>query len=462
MNRKVIIFLTTWLFAFFGISTVCAQKKYLDITSFELLDKDTDARIQAPVQDQNGENCALIKVVSSVKGLVFESPALGIVKQELNHGEIWVYVPAGSRHVTIMHDDFPTYRNYSYPVKIESSMVYEMKITGHVENDGTASANAQMLTLNVQPTMASLYIDDEEMPLEEGLFTAMMPKGVHTYRIEAPEYEPLSGSIELDEAPWTRTLRLKEKFGFINVRTLPEEGANVFINDVLEGQSEYKTKNLTPGTYKVRVEKDLFFPKDTVVTVNTGGETTALTIRMTSTIKPKEGRKTFVIADAAMGGGSQTSFGVMIGMAATSGFYLHARTDFGSVDTSRQCDDTGKLTSGGQGALYYTGNTKKARLSATAGYVHRLTLNNPLKYGGMGGLYAFAGAGYGYRTLAWEAAPNGINTDKEWVENADHSAKGVAAEVGMIGRFGSFAVSASYHTVSFKYNEAALGVGFFF
>lgn len=460
MNKTKLVIL--WLLACLGISTANAQERFLDVTSFTELKNDMDARIQAPVEDQNGEKCALIKVVSNVKGLVFDAPALGIVKQDINMGEIWVYVPAGSRTVSILHDDFPTFRNYSYPVKIESAVVYEMKITGHVQNDGTVATNAQMLTLNVQPAMASLYVDDEEMPMDNGLFTAMMPKGVHTYRIEAQEYEPISGSIDLDDTPWVRSFRLKEKFGYIDVRTYPEDGASVFINDALEGTTDFKSKNLTPGSYKVRVEKELYFPKDTVVIVNTGGETTDVKITMTSTIKPKEGRKTFILADAAMGGGSQTSFGAMIGMASTAGFYLHARTDFGSVATSKACDDTGMLTSGGEGAPYYTGSTKKARLSATAGYVQRLTLNNPFKYGGMGGLYAFAGAGYGYRTLAWESSANGINTQTEWIENSDHSAKGIAAEIGVIGRFGSFAVSMSYHTVSFKYHEAAIGLGLFF
>lgn len=85
-------------------------------------------------------------------------------------------------------------------------------------------------------------------------------------------------------------------------------------------------------------------------------------------------------------------------------------------------------------------------MSVTAGYMRRIA--KPL--------YAYIGAGYGSRTLAWETV------EDELVKNADHSATGVAAEIGAIGRFGKFAVSVGCQTVNFKYTELSAGVGFFF
>lgn len=436
-----------------------AQDKSLEIVSFNVLSTDMDARIQAPVEDQNGEKCALIKVVSSIKGLKFESPAMGIVKQEKVDGEIWVYVPKNSRYVTILHNDYPTFRNYAYPVKIESAMVYELIVKGH--NGINPTGNAQMVTMNIQPTSASLYIDNEEVPVDNGLYTSMMPKGVHTYRVEAKDYDPISGSFELDNQQWVRNIRLKEKFGYISVTTYPEAGADVYVGDELVGQTPYRSGILYPLSYKVRVEKPLYFPKDTMVTVNVGGETTDVTMNMVSTIKPKEGRKTFIMADAALGGW-YTTYGVMVGMAARSGAYLHAKSDLSSVSSSMECNNTGMITSGGTGTPYYTGEKAKACFSITGGYVHRLTLNNPFKHGGLGGLYAFVGAGYGYRTLAWKTEPNGIQESSEWITNIDNSAKGIAAEAGMMCRLGGFALMVNYQTVGFKSHEVGVGLGVFF
>ena len=456
MRQLFITSLLILMMAVFAPVKGVAQTKSLDIESFIPLTKDTDARIQAPVEDQNGDKCALIKVSANIRGLQFEAPALGVTKVEQRPGEIWVYIPAGSKSITILHNDFPPYRGYMYPVKIESSCVYEMKVKGYSEGEQNLSSNSQMLVMHVTPTHASLFVDNEEVPTEDGLFSAMMQKGSHTFRVEAPRYEPKSGEIELGDVQITRNVRLNEKFGYLHVESYPEKGANVYVNDKLVGQTPFDSEPLDPASYNVKVEKELYFPKDTSAIVRTGGEKTEIEFTMLSTIKPKEGRKTFVIADAAIGGGTQTAFGVMVGMAAVSGGYIQARTDFGSASTDLECDDTGALTDGSGTPFYKDGVSKKARLSFTAGYIHRLLLNNPFKHGGEGGLYAFAGAGYGQRTLAWET------TDGVLAKNKDHSASGIAAEAGLIGRFGKVALSLNYQTVQFKYHEVGLGVGLFF
>ena len=56
----------------------------------------------------------------------------------------------------------------------------------------------------------------------------------------------------------------------------------------------------------------------------------------------------------------------------------------------------------------------------------------------------------------------GETVEDELVKNTDHSATGIAAEVGAIGRLGKFAVSVGFQTVGFKYHELSAGLGFFF
>ena len=50
----------------------------------------------------------------------------------------------------------------------------------------------------------------------------------------------------------------------------------------------------------------------------------------------------------------------------------------------------------------------------------------------------------------------------ELVKNTDHSAVGAAAELGVIGRLGKFALSVGFHTVNFKHHEVTVGVGIIF
>jgi hypothetical protein len=71
-------------------------------------------------------------------------------------------------------------------------------------------------------------------------------------------------------------------------------------------------------------------------------------------------------------------------------------------------------------------------------------------------LYLYAGAGYGYKKLAWETA------EGSWAENTDKTYTGAEAELGLILRSKNFAVSAGVQSNSFKYIEATIGVGIMF
>lgn len=155
-------------------------------------------------------------------------------------------------------------------------------------------------------------------------------------------------------------------------------------------------------------------------------------------------RRTLVMAEAAFHP-SQTSFGAMVGIVAKHGAYLRIRSDFGSASTDGECDDTGYLSTG-ELPYYKEGATSKARLSITGGYMYRFF--KPL--------YGYVGAGYGQRTLAWETI------DGQLIKNTDHSASGIAAEIGLIGNYKSFALSVGCQTVNFKYMEICAGIGLFF
>lgn len=155
-------------------------------------------------------------------------------------------------------------------------------------------------------------------------------------------------------------------------------------------------------------------------------------------------RRTLVMGEAAFHP-SQTSFGAMVGIVAKHGAYLRIRSDFGSASTDGECDDTGRLSTG-ELPYYKESATSKARLSITGGYMYRFF--KPL--------YGYVGAGYGQRTLAWETI------DGQQIKNTDHSASGLAAEIGLIGNYKNFALSVGCQTVNFKYMEICAGIGLFF
>ena len=72
------------------------------------------------------------------------------------------------------------------------------------------------------PATADIYIDDEKVPTENGLFTATMKKGTHTYRVESPMYASEAGIIDLGSEQKIMSVTLKPRFGYLEIFSLPE------------------------------------------------------------------------------------------------------------------------------------------------------------------------------------------------------------------------------------------------
>lgn len=425
-----------------------AQQGKISVASFQKMENDITARITAPKRDQNGEVCALIRIVTNAKDLLFEPDALGITARENRTGEIWVYVPRGARRISILHDELGIMRNYFYPELIDKATVYEMVLnTGDRTDKPVIDDNMQLLVFRPEPATADIFIDDEQVPVENGLFNATMPKGEHTYRVEAPMYQSSAGSITLDDTPVTKSVTLKPKFGYVEIFSLPEQDADVYIDSVLVGKTPYRSDRMALKEYQIRVEKPLFYPIDTMLVVE-AGETVRPTFYMESMFKPKPPRKMIIMAQAGFGGGGQTSFGGMIGFTRTNGVYVAFRSDFSSVKTVGDVDDSQRV-SDGSSIIYKEGQTKKAFMSVTAGYIRQLA--KPL--------YGFVGVGYGSRTLAWLEDVDGADN---WYKNTDHSPVGASVEIGAILNLKGFALSAGFNTVNFKYCQGYVGVGVIF
>ena len=96
------------------------------VTGFRVLSNDVSAFI-TPVRELNNEACALLKVVAR-QDFAFSSP-LGIVKRKDEVGEIWLYLPKGTRRITIKHPRWGVLRNYRLPLALESHVAYEMTIS---------------------------------------------------------------------------------------------------------------------------------------------------------------------------------------------------------------------------------------------------------------------------------------------------------------------------------------------
>lgn len=453
--KQLLLLFSILLFAY--TPHALAQQGKIKVASFQRMENDITARVTAPKRDQNGEVCALIRIVTNVKDLMFEPDALGITARENKTGEIWIYVPRGARRISILHDQLGIMRNYFYPEIIEKATVYEMVLnTGDKEDKPIIENNMQLVVVRPEPATANIYIDDEQVPVENGLFNATMPKGEHSYRVEAPMYQPEAGVISLGGSPVTKSVTLKPKFGYMEIFSLPEQDAKVYIDTTLVGTTPYRSDRMAIKEYKVRIEKENYFPIDTLLTV-TAGETVRPTFHMTSTIKPRIPMNTLVMLQAGYNPNA-TTFGAMLGFGKNkNGFYIGFRSNFDSAGSDLECNEEGVIGDGSIPPFYKEGVTHQSRMSVTAGYFRRLNKT----------IYLYAGAGYGSRTLSYELDERaedetGKSLEGVQVKDTDKSATGVAFELGGILRFNKFLISAGYHTVNAKYHEVSAGIGMIF
>ena len=102
-----------------------ASAQEFSVASFRDLPNDVTAFIN-PVRDLNDEDCALLKVVAPAD-FAFSTP-LGIVKREDKTGEIWLFLPHGSRKITLKHAEWGVLRDYEFPGRLESHKTYELTL----------------------------------------------------------------------------------------------------------------------------------------------------------------------------------------------------------------------------------------------------------------------------------------------------------------------------------------------
>lgn len=135
-----------------GTPALLAQR--FTVESFRALPNDVSAFIN-PVKDLNDEGCGLIKVLAS-DDFVFSTP-LGIVKRIDNVGEIWLYLPRGTKKLTIKHADWGVLRDYVLPSRIESHMTYELKIDEPAKAINVAAGTPEVTT--VRDTLIVTHVD---------------------------------------------------------------------------------------------------------------------------------------------------------------------------------------------------------------------------------------------------------------------------------------------------------------
>ena len=239
---------------FAAISSAFAQE--LTVKSFKLAGSDLTAQTQ-PRKDLNDRNCALIKVGVGLQGVQFEGGIMGNVENKT--GEYWVYMPQGNRQLKVKHTNYApvmvTFADHGVE-KLESNRTYELIITASGNVTGPVDAGGNFYALTVLPKDAKVSIDGVlQSSSSDGEYSAMLPYGSHTYKVEAGGYISKSGSFTISSSDMTPiNVSLVSAMATVSV-TCPTPAVSLYVDKKSVGTIPW-TGNLKEGMHLIEAKKE--------------------------------------------------------------------------------------------------------------------------------------------------------------------------------------------------------------
>lgn len=150
------------LILLYCLFTMTLQAQKFSVETFRVLPTDVSASIN-PVRDNNGEECALLKVIGT-EDFAFSTP-LGIVKRVDNTGEIWLYLPAGSKKITIKHPEWGVMRDFHFTTPLATRVCYELRINQPIQTPKIKEVITTITDTLVLTRIDTLRIKEKQPPL---------------------------------------------------------------------------------------------------------------------------------------------------------------------------------------------------------------------------------------------------------------------------------------------------------
>jgi hypothetical protein len=237
----------------FLILTIQGYGQLMSVQDFSSVPSSTEARLN-PQYDWNGNECALIRVQTTIDNLIFDTEDMSssIVHVIDTIAEYWVYVSGGSRSLVLKHDYYGILR-YMYPMKINELEVYTLQLTGNTNTD-VKDEPVGTVSITSSPSGATVFINDEKAGFTTPMKLEDMPVGVYEIRVEKTGFESITKAVLVAEDITSEVdYFLPIAKGVIVTLTSTPSGANLYIDDEYVGSTPFMAE-LGAGTYTYRIE----------------------------------------------------------------------------------------------------------------------------------------------------------------------------------------------------------------
>ena len=256
--------------------TLSLAAQNISVASFNLDEKDLTANLAGTsVEDQNGQKCALLRIQTTEKGFTFDVGVLGVQKvDDSKVGEIWVYVPAGVRRITIRHQQLGTLKDYAFPVNITAAKTYYMQLTtAQIQTIVKKAVTQQYVRFIVEPQDAIVEFDGDILETNAGIATKRKAFGTYNYTVQSRLYHSTTGQVTVNDPKNRHEVRvqLKPAFGHLEVPAEGKlEGAKVFLDNEYIGTAPFRSAPIASGTHQVRLVQNLYNPITQSITIADG------------------------------------------------------------------------------------------------------------------------------------------------------------------------------------------------
>ena len=230
-----------------------------EVKKFEKAPNDISA-ISNSREDVNGNKCAIIKILTDLDGLGFESN-LGIEgKVEKKTGEYWLYVSPGERRIRATREGFIPLE-YNLPERAVESTVYRMVLTRKAGSGTASTYTTGFVLLKSNPTGANVYVDNEfkgKTPLSKE-----MESGYYNYRLSSQYFYDMEGEFRVFiDSTNTIEVALDPNFGSLTVTNVPSDvPASISIDGVIMNlQTPVTIDTLQTGSHSITLQTDLYEP----------------------------------------------------------------------------------------------------------------------------------------------------------------------------------------------------------
>ena len=236
----------------------------MKVVSFKVLENDMTARrLETKKLDNNGREAALVKFLSPGVGYEFDCGSTGVVETVRKTGEIWLYIPRGSRKLTVTHSTYGVMRDYEYPIAIKSGVTYEMILDPGI---------GKYMNITANQNGAAVYVDGDSIgvtPLSNylvyGKHSIKAFKDRYLYEKEVMIERDDETSLYLD-------MENMSKY-YVNVNFQVEDNAEIYYNNVKRGVGSWK-QEFFKGKYEIMTRKENCYDKMSTVDIYPGMNTT--------------------------------------------------------------------------------------------------------------------------------------------------------------------------------------------